>query len=70
MFDRDPLQMALAEAISHGANQTDLDRLRQHFRHEPATANEVLARILARLGERPARALADAFGLEYEDQRF
>jgi hypothetical protein len=28
---RDPLQMALAEAISHGANQADLDRLRQHF---------------------------------------
>jgi hypothetical protein len=32
MFDRDPLQMALIEAISHGGNQDDLKRLHQHFR--------------------------------------
>jgi hypothetical protein len=32
MLDRDPLQMALDEAINHGANQNDLDRLRQYFR--------------------------------------
>ena len=34
--------------------------------YEPATANEVLARVLARLGERAARGLADAFGLPYD----
>jgi hypothetical protein len=28
---RDPLQMAFDEAVRHGANQNDLDRLRQHF---------------------------------------
>jgi hypothetical protein len=34
---------------------------------EAQTANEVLARILERRGERAARALADAFGLEYNE---
>ena len=36
-------------------------------RLRPASANEVLARILDRVGERAARALADAFGLEYDE---
>jgi hypothetical protein len=35
--------------------------------YEPQTAAEVLARILDRLGEKAARALADAFGLEYDE---
>jgi hypothetical protein len=33
---------------------------------EPQTANEVLARIFDRLGEKAARALADGFGLTYD----
>jgi hypothetical protein len=33
---------------------------------EPQTANEVLANILERVGERAARSLADAFGLTYD----
>jgi len=34
--------------------------------YEPQTANEVLARILARLGEKPARALAETFNIEFD----
>jgi hypothetical protein len=34
---------------------------------EPASATEVLARVLERVGEKAARALADAFGLEYDE---
>ena len=34
--------------------------------YEPQSANEVLANILERVGEKAARALADAFGLEYD----
>jgi hypothetical protein len=35
--------------------------------YEPQSAAEVLARILDRVGERAARALADAFQIEYDE---
>jgi hypothetical protein len=36
--------------------------------YEPQSANEVLARILNRVGEKAARALADAFQIEYDER--
>jgi hypothetical protein len=36
--------------------------------YEPQTATEVLARILDRVGEKAARALADAFQIEYDER--
>jgi hypothetical protein len=35
--------------------------------YEPQSAVEVLGRICAKLGERPARALAEAFQIEYDE---